>query len=56
LPAEISANGGEARIDAVFADIVDAYVESCEGADMRDATAHLPSTNDADFLDLHVRS
>ncbi len=56
LPSEVSADGIEARLNALLAHIVDADVKSGEGADMRNAAAHLPSTNDADFLDLHVRS
>jgi hypothetical protein len=56
LPSKISRDGGNANINALLADIIDADVKSGEGADMRYATAHLPSTNDADFLDLHVRS
>ncbi len=47
LTAHIAVDGGQARLDAVFGDVVQGHVDAGESRHMRDAVAHLPGADHA---------
>ena len=46
---EVPIDRGEARLDAVFAQIVQRHVIPCLDADLSNTIAHLACANDSDF-------
>ena len=53
LALKVAVNQRYALVQLILADIIQPDFITCQGADMRDAIAHLACAYDADFADFH---
>jgi hypothetical protein len=52
LAGQVLLDQGQAGVDALARDVVQAHVIAAQGDDMRDARPHLARADDADRLDI----